>query len=104
MISRAAVALSVATCAMLINVTAALAAPDEGSDPTKIGDNAKDVVLPNAKAFWWICLVVGLLGMAATRKASRAGGIAAMLVISGIAIFNPAGAASTMQGLAGRII
>lgn len=98
--NRLAGAAVVSVCVLLVNASAALAA---GSDPTKIGDNAKGIVEPNAKSFWWICLVAGLLGMAASRKASRAGGIAVMLLLSGIVIYNPGGAGSFMQGVADKI-
>lgn len=73
-------------------------------DVSKIGDCTKGIVSPNAKAFWWICLVIGLLFMAGSRKASRAGGIAAVLIISGVAVFNPAGVGTAMQNFAGKII
>lgn len=100
MISRAFSAICLATLALSINASAALAA---GSDPTQVGENVKDIVSPNAKAFWWLCLVGGLLGMACTRKASRAGGIAVILLISGIAIYNPGGTGSFMQGVSSKV-
>jgi hypothetical protein len=98
----------VAVVALAVDVSAsyatAAATPTPGPDPSKIGDNVKGIVEPNAKSFWWVALVVGLLFMAATRKGSRAGGMAAALVISGIVIYNPLGAASMMQGFAERVI
>lgn len=101
MITRAVSVAVVVACTFAVNTAVALGA---SGDATKIGDNAKDIVLPNAKAFWWICLVVGVLGMAASRKASRAGGIAIMLLISGVVIYNPAGVASFMQSTANRLL
>lgn len=101
MISRALSVVTVATLAFVINSAAALA---EGTDPKDVGNNVKDIITPNAKAFWWVALVGGLLGMAFTRKASRAGGIAAMLLVSGIAIYNPAGVGSFMKNLADQIV
>lgn len=95
------VAAAVTACAFSINAAAALAA---GSDPTKIGDNAKDVVWPNAKAFWWIFLLLGVLRVVATRKRSEAGGVFIALLVAGIVIYNPAGVGSSMQGLADKIV
>jgi ribulose 1,5-bisphosphate synthetase/thiazole synthase len=90
-----------ASFVLSVNASAALA---QGSDPTKVGDNAKDIILPNAKAIWWICLVCGLLYAAASRKAGRAGGIIGGLLLSGIVIYNPGGVASFMQGIANQIV
>ena len=83
---------------------AAVASAADTADPTKIGDNVKGILEPNAKAGWWILLVGGLLFMAATRKAGRAAGTAIFLVASGVAIWNPLGVVSLMQGFADRVI
>lgn len=103
MISRLLRVAFAAICTFSISAAAALA-QDKGSDPTQVGNNVKDIVSPNAKAFWWVFLVIGLLGMAATRKASRAGGIGALLLISGIAIYNPGGVGNFMQGIATSVL
>lgn len=93
---------------LLVNSASALAAapakPTPTDDPTKIGENVKSVFAPNAKAFWWVLLVAGLLFMAASRKAGRAVATGVLLVISGIAIYNPEGVGSMMAGLADKIV
>jgi hypothetical protein len=86
----------------MVNTSAALAA--DGGDPKSIGDNIKGIVMPNAKALWLICLIGGVLGMAFSRRASKAGGIAIMLVVSGIAIYNPVGVGSMMKGVADSVL
>lgn len=103
MVSRAFSVVVLATCAFAINGAAALA-QGKGTDPGKIGDNIKDdIVSPNAKAFWWIILICGLIGMAASRKRSQAGGIAVFLILAGIAIYNPGGVGNFMQGISTRV-
>src|SRR5262245_11056364 len=94
---------AVVAAALTLLITASGATAAEG-DPTKVGDNLKDLVSANVKSFWWVCLVVGLLSIVLARKASRAAGILGMLAVSGIVIYNPAGVASFMQGVASRII
>jgi hypothetical protein len=42
--------------------------------------------------------------MAFSRRASKAGGIAIMLVVSGIAIYNPVGVGSMMKGVADSVL
>jgi hypothetical protein len=93
----------VALAAALVNSAHASAAADAGADPTKIGDNLKGIVSPNAKAFWWVLLVCGVLFMAASRKAGRAAATGVALVVSGVVIYNPAGVAGMMQGFADKI-
>lgn len=90
----------VALAAALVDSAIASAA---GSDPTKIGDNLKGIVSPNAKAIWWVLLVCGVLFMAASRKAGRAAATGVALVVSGVVIYNPAGVAGMMQGFADKI-
>lgn len=80
------------------------AGPTPPADPTKIGENVKDVFAPNAKAFWWVLLVSGLLFMAASRKAGRAVATGVLLVVSGVAIYNPGGVGAMMAGLADKIV
>lgn len=87
---------------LLVDAAGAYAA--DKADPSKIGDNVKDVFAPNAKAFWWILLVGGLLFMAGSRKAGRAVATGVLLIISGIAIYNPAGVGAMMAGLADKIV
>jgi hypothetical protein len=100
----------VAVAAALVNTASAGAAaaatptPSGGADPTQIGNNLKSVVSPNAKAFWWVLLVCGVLFMAASRKAGRAAATGVALVISGIVIYNPGGVGSMMQGFADKIL
>lgn len=101
MIKRFASATAVAIGALLVNSAAALAA---SADPEKVGENVQKIVEPNAKAIWWLCLVGGLIGMAASRRASRAGGIALMLIVAGVAIYNPGGAGSFMNSIASKIL
>lgn len=95
---------ALAVFVVLANAATALAASDGcGShDPNKIGDCAKGIFSSNAKAFWWILLVAGLLFMAASRKAGRSVATGVILVISGIAIYNPAGVGAMMSNLAGN--
>jgi hypothetical protein len=103
MIQRSVSALIVAVSTLAINASSAFAQKAGGSDPTKIGENVKSIVTPNAKAFWWIFLVGGLLFMAASRKAGRAVGMGILLLVSGIAIWNPVGVTSMMSGFADRV-
>lgn len=88
----------------LANASTSLAACNTNHDVEKIGNCAKGVVSSNAKAFWWILLVVGLLFMAASRKASRAIATGAVLVLSGIAIYNPAGVGEMMSNFANSLV
>jgi hypothetical protein len=105
MIRNALSTVAVFVLVLTVNASAALAADEPAApDPTGIGDNIKDIVLPNAKAFWIVCLIGGVLGMAFSRRASRAGGIAVMLIISGIAIYNPSGVGSMMKGFADQVL
>lgn len=97
----------IAVLVILTNASVALAAAPAktgSGDPTQIGDNVKAIVSPNAKAFWWVFLVVGLLFMAASRKAGRAVATGIILVVSGVVIWNPAGATSMIAGLGDRIL
>lgn len=84
----------------LVNASAALAA----SDPTKIGDNIKGLVEPNAKSIWYVLLIVGVIGLALTRRGSKAVGAIGVIVVSGIAIFNPIGVSEMMQAIANRVV
>lgn len=96
---------ALAALVMLANAATAMAAGSDGCgshDPNKIGDCAKGIFSSNAKAFWWILLVAGLLFMAASRKAGRAVATGVVLLISGIAIYNPAGVGAMMSNLAGN--
>ena len=102
MISKPLRIAAVAAFVFVANASVALAAT--AGDPTKVGDNVKDIVSPNAKAFWWVALVVGALGATFKRKASSAGAIGIALLVSGIVIYNPAGVGSMMQGLADKIV
>jgi hypothetical protein len=99
-------AAALAAFVMLANASAALAAGGSNGcgshDPGKIGDCAKGIFSSNAKAFWWILLVAGLLFMAASRRAGRAVATGVVLLISGIAIYNPAGIGQMMSNLAGN--
>src|SRR5436853_1920630 len=100
---------AIAAFVMFVNVSAALAQGTGGGsggsscsgnhDPGKIGECAKGIVSSNAKAIWWILLVVGVLSMIASRKAGRAVATGVLLVVSGIAIYNPAGVGSMMSNL-----
>lgn len=103
MITKALFAVSATLTLLMFNVADSFA-QGKGSDPSKVGDNIKDIFSPNAKALWWVALAGGLLFMAFSRKASRVGGIAILLVAAGVAIYNPAGVASFMQSLADRVI
>lgn len=95
---------------VLMNVATALAAGDKATicsdnhDASKVGECAKGIFAPNAKAFWWILLVAGLLFMAASRKAGRAVATGVILVVSGIAIYNPGGVGEMMSNLANSIV
>lgn len=102
MIRKLCLTAAMTAAALIIRVSAAFSA--QSSDPTKIGENAKNIVEPNAKSFWWILLIGGLLYMASTRKGSRAAAMGVTLLISGIAIWNPAGVTSMMQGVADKIV
>lgn len=91
------------------NTAVALAAAKQtpgaaGGDPSKVGDAVKSIVSPNAKALWWVALVGGLLFMAFSRRASRAAGAAGILLVSGIAIFNPAGVATMISNVAQKVV
>jgi hypothetical protein len=79
-------------------------ATDTNHDPTQIGHNLQCIAQPNAKGFWWCGLIGGLLVMVFSRKASRAAGGLAVLVVSGIAIWNPVGVGAMMSNLAGKLI
>jgi hypothetical protein len=94
----------VAVLSALLWVAAAPAAMAAGGDPSKVGDNVKSIVTPNVKAFWWVALVCGLVFMAISRKASRAGGVAVILIISGIAIWNPGGVTNMMSNFAQKVV
>lgn len=95
---------ALAAFVMFANAATALAAPNGCGthDPSKIGDCAKGIFSINAKAFWWILLVAGLLFMAASRRAGRAVATGIVLLISGIAIYNPGGIGQMMTNLAGN--
>lgn len=100
---------ALAAFVMLANSATTLAATSQSNgcgshDPNRIGDCAKGIFSSNAKAFWWILLVAGLLFMAASRKAGRAVATGVVLVISGVAIYNPAGVGSMMSNLASALV
>src|SRR4051794_21521450 len=102
MISRAFSVVCLATLALTINVSAALAAGS--GDPTKIGDNTRDLVSPNAKVFWWIILVCGSIVLGASRKASWAGRFYGGMCLAGIVIYNPGGVGEFMNGIAQKVV
>lgn len=108
-------AAAIAAFVMLANAATAMAAGQSGGstssagcnadhDVDKIGNCAQKVVSSNAKAFWIILLIVGLLIAASSRKTSRAVAGVGILIISGIAIWNPVGVGAMMSSLAGSVV
>jgi hypothetical protein len=94
-------ATALAAFVMLVNAATALAS---GHDPTKIGDNFKDVIAPNAKSFWWIAALGAAFAVIVARKTSRAGGVMIGLVLIGILIWNPLGVQEMMDSLSKKLI
>lgn len=85
----------------LVNASISLAADH---DPTKVGDNIKNVVAPNAKSFWWLAALGGAFAIIVARKTSRAGGMMVGLIVIGVLIFNPGGVQEMMSSLANKIV
>ena len=110
MAHRLVSAIAVAACMLLVNTSYALAQEkaDEPkppkNDPTQIGENAKDLLQPNAKGLWWCALVIGLSCAAASGKRGRAASILGGLAIAGIVIYNPGGVGSFMRGVANEML
>jgi hypothetical protein len=102
MIRNALSAASIAVFSLFFWATEALAAG--GSDPTQVGKNLEDLVTPNAKSFWWIVLVVGALALAFSKKASTLVSFLIFMGVAGIVLYNPAGVASFMRGVADSVI
>jgi hypothetical protein len=94
-------ATALAAFVMLVNSAAAMAADH---DPTKIGDNIKDVVAPNAKSFWWIAALGAAFAIIVARKTNRASGAMIGLVIIGVLIWNPLGVQEMMSSLSKKVI
>lgn len=101
MIKRFASAAAVAIGALLVNSAAAIAADH---DPTKIGENIKGVIEPNAKSFWWIAALGAAFAIIVARKTSRAGGAMVGLAVIGILIWNGGGVGQMMDTLAHKVI
>jgi hypothetical protein len=90
---------------VISNSAAALAADcNTNHDVTKIGDCAKGIVSSNAKAVWWILLVVGVLSALTSRRAGRAVASIGLIIVSGIAIYNPNGVGQMMSNFAGSLV
>jgi hypothetical protein len=90
-----------AACTILIDASAAMAA---GTDPTKVGDNIKGIIQPNAKSFWWIGLTIGMVFLMFTRKINMAGPLFGIMLVAGVIIYNPAGLGEMMSNLANRVL
>jgi hypothetical protein len=90
---------------VLTNSAVALAAAcNTNHDVTRVGDCAKGIVSANAKAIWWILLVVGVLSALTSRRAGRAVASIVLIIISGIAIYNPNGVGALMSNFAGALV
>lgn len=100
MIRNALLVVAVATCTLLIETTAAVAA-----DPSKIGERAEKMILPNVESIWLIGAVCAAAIMIFGRpKGSMIAAMVISLVLSGAIIFNPAGFSDTVQTIGNKLL
>lgn len=72
-------------------------------DPTKLGECSKSIIQPNAKGFWFVALLIGVVFVAFSRKRGQAVGIALGLLISGMVIYNPGGVGTMIHNVANQV-
>jgi hypothetical protein len=90
----------VVAATFLVNTSAAMAA----GDPTKIGENTRQLLDPNLKSFWIIGLGIGTLFLALNRKASWAGKFFGGMVLAAIVLYNPAGVVNAIQSVSNKLL
>jgi hypothetical protein len=93
----------VALSIFLVDVATSSAA-DAAHDPTKVGDNIKGIVMPNAKSFWILAALGAAFAIIVAKKTSRAGGVMVGLFVIGLLIWNPLGVQDMMDTLAHKAI